>query len=198
MTGNFIPRYNGGMLFLMRLRDIWNRVRVLVGPTLRKPGRMPLSLPRSGKTLTDAARRLAQGKRGADHYGHMTEHVTAFFEKRGIDVLVEAHGSRGPDIESVQKDMFGRPRLVGEIKHARELERDLPGKFWSDWNNGNLSFGGKRKGEALRDMEKLPPDVDNLSSCARGFVATVLGQLQHYARTAGLSEGWLVLENASR
>ncbi len=110
-----------------------------------------------------------------------------------MEVAIEPRGSRGPDIEN----MPGVHPLVGEIKHEKELQRDLQSAFWSNWNNPGLSFGGKPKGYVLRDVESLDRAVAGLSAPALGFVATVMGQLKHYVRSAGLDEGWLVIENHS-
>ena len=124
------------------------------------------------------------------HYSHMEEAVVAFFKKRGVGVVIEPRGARGPDIEAPDGS------LVGEIKHARELERDLSSTFWSAWN-GSGSFGGKAQGFHLKDT--LPAGVEGLSREAKGFVATVLGQLKlAYVEPAGLDAGWLVIEDAER
>jgi hypothetical protein len=124
------------------------------------------------------------------HYSHVEESAAAFFKKRGVGVVIEPRGAGGPDIEALDG------ALVGEIRHARELERDLPSTFWSAWN-GDGSFGGKAQGFHLKDT--LPADVEGLSRGARGFVATVLGQLKlAYVEPAGLDEGWLVIEDAER
>lgn len=134
----------------------------------------------------------------ASHYEHLEEHVKEFFWQLGLEVAVEPRGSRGPDLESASPNRNGAPAFVGEIKHDEELQRDLRSAFWSNWNNPNLAFGGKTKGYVLRDAESLDRAVEELSAPALGFVATVMGQLKHYVRSAGLDEGWLVVENHSR
>ena len=132
------------------------------------------------------------------HYGHLENHIKEFFRQLGLEVAVEPRGSRGPDLESAFPNRNGAPPFVGEIKHDAELQRDLRSAFWSNWNNPNLAFGGKTKGCILREAESLDRAVEGLSAPALGFVATVMGQLKHYVRSAGLDEGWLVVENHSR
>lgn len=131
----------------------------------------------------------------ASHYGHLEDHIKEFFRQLGMEVSVEPHGSRGPDLESASSNRNGAPPFVGEIKHDTELQRDLRSAFWSNWNNPNLAFGGKTKGYVLREAESLDRAVAGLSAPALGFVATVMGQLKHYVRSARLDEGWLVIEN---
>ncbi len=132
---------------------------------------------------------------GTSHYSHLEQAIKDFFRRHGMEVAVEPRGSRGPDLESVSHTQNGAPACVGEIKHDAELQRDLRSAFWSNWNNPNLSFGGKTKGYVLREAESLDRAVAGLSAPALGFVATVMGQLKHYVRSAGLDEGWLVIEN---
>ena len=127
------------------------------------------------------------------HYANLEEPIKRYFAKIGKRVDIEPSGSRGPDIKSADGT------VVGEIKHATELARDLPSKFWRDWNNPNARFGGKNAGETLVEMERLGCSVERISAEARGFVATILGQLKHgYVLKAGLDNGWLVVEDVAR
>ena len=127
------------------------------------------------------------------HYEQMESQIRAFFAQIGQQVVIEPHGSRGPDIESVDGG------LVGEIKHAKELSRDLSARFWRDWNDPKQSFGGKREGETLTSLEHLETWEGRLSAEALGFVAVILGQLKHgYVMKAGTDNGWLIIEDAAR
>lgn len=127
------------------------------------------------------------------HYARIEEPVKRCFLKLGKQVEIEPSGSRGPDIKSTDGT------VVGEIKHAVELTRDLSSAFWRNWNNAKLRFGGKEVGETLVEMERLGASAERLSAEARGFVAVVLGQLKHaYVMKAGLDNGWLVIEDAAR
>lgn len=122
---------------------------------------------------------------GAGRYRHLEAAVRAYFRRSGCLVTIEPHGSRGPDIEG--------PGIVGEIKSRREVERDLRG-YWSAWNS-SARFGGKRCDFRLRDV--LPEDVDMLPGAVRGWIATIYGQLRNYVHRAGLTEGWLVVEDGA-
>ena len=62
------------------------------------------------------------------HYVNLEEPIKRYFAKIGKRVEIEPSGSRGPDIKSTDGT------VVGEIKHITELVRDLPAKFWRDWN----------------------------------------------------------------
>lgn len=127
------------------------------------------------------------------HYGNLEGPIKRFFAKIGKWVDIEPSGSRGPDIKSTDGT------VVGEIKHATELARDLPSKFWRDWNNPNAKFGGKNAGETLVEKERLGMSAERISAEARGFVAVILGQLKHgYVLEAGLDSGWLVIEDVVR
>ena len=127
------------------------------------------------------------------HYLKLEDPVKCYFGQLGKQIEIEPSGSRGPDIRSTDGT------VVGEIKHAVELARDLPSAFWGNWNNPKLSFGGKEVGETLVEMERLGTSAERLSAEERGFVAVFLGQLKHaYAKKAGLDNGWLVIEDAAR
>lgn len=122
-------------------------------------------------------------------YVAVTPSVMAWFASRGVEVAIEPQGSRGPDVATVR----GEP-LVGEIKHAGEIVRDLKA-YWSHWN-ANESFGGKTREYRLRT--EFPADVETLSTDVRGWIAVIYGQLRHYAAKAGLPEGWLIVEESNR
>ena len=127
------------------------------------------------------------------HYVNLEEPVVRYFSKLGKQVEIEPSGSRGPDLKSTDGS------VVGEIKHAVELARDFPSASWSNWNNAKLRFGGKEVGETLVDMERLGTSVERLSAEARGFVATILGQLKHaYVMKSSLDNGWLVIEDVAQ
>ena len=127
------------------------------------------------------------------HYVNLEEPIKRYFAKIGKRVEIEPSGSRGPDIKSTDGT------VVGEIKHITELVRDLPAKFWRDWNKPEERFGGKVTGETLIEMEQIGTSAERISAEARGFVAVILGQLKHgYVVTAGLDSGWLVLEDVAR
>jgi hypothetical protein len=124
----------------------------------------------------------------ASHYTHLETAIRDFFAKKGIKVELEPHGSRGPDIESACGT------VVGEVKHATELDRDLRSFYWSSWNS-DQSFGGKTSSYHIVDDFKKSPS--QLSSEAKGWITVVYGQLNHYRRSKGLDEGWLVFEKYS-
>lgn len=123
------------------------------------------------------------------HYEHMEPVIAAFFREHCIEVALEPSGSRGPDISGINV------ALVGEIKHAVELRRDLRSTFWSAWNSPAQKFGGKVKGFVLGN--NLPDDAGNCSPRAKGWLAVIFGQLRYMVRAAGLSEGWLVFAEAA-
>lgn len=135
-----------------------------------------------------------------NRYTHLRQYIEEYFKNNGI--LIEIETRRPQDFQSIKEGANKKPLLVGEIKKERELYYDLPSRYWSHWNNPNTgatgSRGGKPKGYVLREAESLDRAVAGLSHRALGFVATVMGQLKFYARYASLSEGWLVIENASR
>ena len=81
--------------------------------------------------------------------------------------------------------------MAGEIKHASELKRDLPKKFWSDWNSGQ-QFGGKTPHYKL--ASEFNEAVVNLPAEVLGWLAVIYGQLRYYARKHDLTSGWLVFE----
>jgi hypothetical protein len=111
----------------------------------------------------------------------------AFFREKGIDVEVEPSGSRGPDIQGKNRD------LVGEVKHEKELFRDLHCKYWTDWNSTRQKFGGETC--AYRLAEHVPVGFDRLGERAKGWVALISGQLYYTTRAAKLNAGWIVYEN---
>ena len=114
--------------------------------------------------------------------------VRDFFQERGISVVIEPRGSRGPDLESLSD-----PKMVGEIKAQCEVARDLRG-YWGQWNS-NERFGGKTREYKLRS--EFPDDIDALDRAAKGWIAVFYGQLRNYCRVAGLPTGWLVIEGIS-
>lgn len=131
-------------------------------------------------------------------YGHLWRPIQAFFRARGVSVVLEPHGTRGADIENLKKSKKDAVTLVGEIKHDKELRDAMESRYWVDWQS-DRPFGGKRSDERLLEVERIPETVEDLSAEARGFVATIQGQLKRsYVRRAGLNEGWLVLENMRR
>ena len=127
------------------------------------------------------------------HYENLEEPIKRYFAKIGKRIEIEPSGSRGPDLKSVDGT------VVGEIKHVAELARDLPAKFWRDWNRPEERFGGKGVGETLMEMERLGTSAERISAEARGFVAVILGQLKNgYVLKAGLDSGWLVIEDVAQ
>lgn len=89
------------------------------------------------------------------HYDHLSSNINQYFKSKGMDITIEAHGSRGVDLEGINGTI-----LSGEIKHAVELARDLNSRYWSSWNSVNQKFGGKKTGFQLRSL--LPKAVDSL------------------------------------
>lgn len=123
------------------------------------------------------------------HYDHISGTIIDFFKKKGTEVLIEPHGSRGLDIKSADGTS-----LVGEIKHAVELRRDLGSVYWSAWNSSKTSFGGKTADFQLRSI--LPNDIERIEEGrVKGWIAVVFGQLRAWVRKAGLRDGWLVYED---
>lgn len=123
------------------------------------------------------------------HYDHISGIIVDFFRKKGMEILIEPHGSRGVDIEGAD-----RGTLVGEIKHADELHRDLGSVYWSAWNSDKTSFGGKKANFQLRSI--LPHDVERIEDGrVKGWIAVVFGQLRAWVKKAGLKEGWVVYED---
>jgi hypothetical protein len=82
--------------------------------------------------------------------------------------------------------------LVGEIKAKKELERDLPSRYWSSWNNPNTSHGGKAQGYRLSN--DLPADIP-AEGRTKGWIAVVFGQMNYQRSGAGLPDGWLIVED---
>jgi len=121
------------------------------------------------------------------HYEHLRDIITTFFKAKGIDVELEPSGSRGPDVVGTNAT------LIGEVKHEKELVRDLHSFFWSSWNSSKQKFGGKTF--EYRLVEHLPDDVNNLSDRAKGWIAVIYGQMKYMARNLGVSEAWIVYEN---
>jgi hypothetical protein len=122
-----------------------------------------------------------------NHYEHLRNTIVAFFKAKGIDVELEPSGSRGPDVVGVNTT------LVGEVKHEKELCRDLHCAYWTNWNSTKQKFGGKTL--EYRLAEQTPDGVEDLSDRAKGWTAVVYGQMKYMARDAGLSEAWVVYEN---
>ena len=119
-------------------------------------------------------------------YDNLKPTIEKYFAKKGINIVIEPHGSRGADIEDANGTI-----LIGEIKDTKELSRDLKG-YWSQWNS-NQSFGGKTKDYKL--SHSLPPSADNLNSEEKGWLAVICGQVNHYRQTKNLQNGWLVYED---
>lgn len=121
------------------------------------------------------------------HYEHLKGIIVAYFEAKGIDVVLEPSGSRGPDVVGITTT------LIGEVKHEKELVRDLHSAYWSNWNSTKQKFGGKSL--EYRLAEHVPDDVEYLSDRAKGWVAVVYGQMKYMARKSGVSAVWIVYEN---
>ena len=138
----------------------------------------------------DFYRALKRRKKGTKHYKHLEQMIRDYFATKGIQVAIEPYASRGPDLEGTNG-----AKLIGEIKHSKELARDLPKKFWSDWNS-EQSFGGKTTDYRL--THDLPKEAADLKGEVRGWIAVIYGQLNHYRKRGGLNEGWLVFEDHSR
>jgi hypothetical protein len=120
------------------------------------------------------------------HYQHMEPAILEYFKRRGITIAIEQHGSKDADIEGVDGT-----KITGEIKHAGELKRDLPNKFWKDWNSAQR-FGGKIPDYNLASEFDLT--VAELPGEVLGWLAVVYGQLRYYTRKHDLTHGWLVFE----
>ncbi len=120
------------------------------------------------------------------HYEHMKSIILEFFRSKGMEVAIEPHGSRGPDLEGIHGT-----EMVGEIKDAEEERRDLR-SYWSSWNSPRQRFGGKTLQFQLKSV--LPPDVENLPSAVKGWIAVVYGQMNYGRKRAALDSGWLVFE----
>ncbi|HQH16834.1 MAG TPA: hypothetical protein PKZ86_06840 [Smithella sp.] len=121
------------------------------------------------------------------HYEHLKNNITTYFKAKGIDVVLEPSGSRGPDVAGINAP------LVGEVKHEKELARDLHSFYWSSWNSTKQKFGGKTIDYRL--VEHVPNDVASLSDRAKGWIAVIYGQLKYIARNSCLSEAWVIYEN---
>lgn len=123
-----------------------------------------------------------------NHYISVETVIRDFFQVRGISVVIEPRGSRGPDLESLTD-----PKMVGEIKAQSEVTRDLKG-YWTHWNS-NERFGGKTREYKLRS--EFPDNIDVLDRAAKGWISVIYGQLRNYCRVAGLPAGWLVIDGVS-
>lgn len=123
---------------------------------------------------------------GNVHYRHLESEITKHFSERNMKVAIEPHGSLGPDLEGINGTT-----MVGEIKHRKELKRDLIDKYWSDWNS-RQQFGGKSANYKISGQ--FPKNVNKLDKVALGWIAVVYGQLNHYRNKNMLSTGWLVFE----
>lgn len=121
------------------------------------------------------------------HYQHIQGTIVSFFQERGVQVVLEASGARGPDITGVKTP------LAGEAKHEKELCRDLHCAYWTNWSSTKQRFGGKTYDYRL--AEHVPATVQRLSDRAKGWVAVICGQLQYMVRKAKLTRGWIVYEN---
>ena len=121
------------------------------------------------------------------HYEHLADTIREFYAEMGIVITLEPQGSRGPDLTG-----SGSQQIVGEIKHGLEIKRDVPTKFWNDWNSSTQSFGGKTTSYKL--AEDLPDEVKALPGETRGWIAVIFGQMRYQARTAGMNGAWLVVE----
>ena len=120
------------------------------------------------------------------HYQHIEPIIQEYYTKMGMNVAIEPHGSLGADLEGIDSTS-----MVGEIKHASELKRDLPKKFWSDWNS-HQQFGGKISDYKL--ASEFNKAVVNLPAEVLGWLAVIYGQLRYYANKHNLTSGWLVFE----
>jgi hypothetical protein len=120
------------------------------------------------------------------HYQHMEPAIREYFKRRGMAVAIEQHGSQGADLEGLHDT-----NMVGEIKHSGELKRDLPNKFWKDWNS-HQRFGGKIPDYKL--ASEFDRAVAEMPGQVRGWLAVIYGQLRYYARKHGITSGWLVFE----
>jgi hypothetical protein len=120
------------------------------------------------------------------HYQHIEPIIQEYYRKKGMTVAIEPHGSQGADLEGIDGT-----KMAGEIKHAGELKRDLPKKFWSDWNSGQ-QFGGKISDYKL--ASEFNEAVVNLPAAVLGWLAVIYGQLRYYAKKRAVTSGWLVFE----
>lgn len=124
-----------------------------------------------------------------NHYQHLETKIIKYFRNKDLEILIEPHGSQGADIESVCGS------VIGEIKHAEELARDLKSFYWSAWNSKNQSFGGKTKDYRLKD--DFVGSVDSLIGEVKGWIAVIYGQLRYYCQKNFVSEGWIIYEEYS-
>lgn len=123
------------------------------------------------------------------HYKHLEAIIIEFFKNKGVSIILEPHGSRGADIESLCRT------VIGEIKHADELDRDLKSSYWSLWNSSQ-SFGGKSS--KYRIASDFSRNVSKLDDEVRGWLAVVYGQLNYYRQRESLSKGWIVFEKYNK
>ena len=119
-------------------------------------------------------------------YQHIEPVIREYYTKVGMNITIELHGSQGAALEGIDGT-----KMVGEIKHAGELKRDLPKKFWSDWNSGQ-HFGGKTPHYKLAG--EFDQAVANMPGELLGWLAVIYGQLRYYAQKHDLTSGGLVFE----
>jgi len=124
-----------------------------------------------------------------NHYQHLESKIIKYFTDKNFEIVIEPHGSRGADIESVCGT------IIGEIKHAEELARDLKSFYWSAWNSKNQSFGGKTKDYRLK--EDFTNSADDLDGKSKGWIAVIYGQLRYYCQSKFVNDGWIIYEEYS-
>jgi len=120
------------------------------------------------------------------HCQHIEPVIREYYTRMGMNVAIEPHGSLGADLEGIDGT-----KMVGEIKHAGELKRDLSKKFWGDWNSGQR-FGGKLPYYKL--ASEFNEAVVNLPAEVLGWLAVIYGQLRYYTNKRAVASGWLVFE----
>lgn len=123
------------------------------------------------------------------HYTGIEKAIIMYFNENCIEIDIEPHGSRGPDIVGHHAD--GK-LVIGEIKSQKEIIRDLGG-YWSQWNS-DRSFGGKTKDYKLK-VNYCDKGYGLTSPSSKGWVAVIDGQLRGYCEKAGIMRGVLVIEN---
>lgn len=127
-------------------------------------------------------------KADSAHYAHIGDIIKNFYAQNDSTIAIEPHGSRAADILGSHKD---GNKIVGEIKKAVEIERDLEG-YWSQWNS-KQSFGGKTSDYKLADQ--YTDKGVALSRSGRGWSAVIDGQLRGYCVKELFGRGDLVVEN---
>lgn len=132
-------------------------------------------------------RAIAESK----NYPHLEGAIKDYYATEGAKVEIEPHGSRAADI--LGPDNKGA-KIVGEIKKAAEIERDLGG-YWSQWNS-DRKFGGKSSDYKL--AEQYADKGAALSRNGRGWAAVIDGQLRGYCTKELFGRGDLMVENFSR